>query len=110
MAFLIFKQAARQLEFMTGTSDALYTPSLGDALAVVQHHDAVSGTSRQHTTDDYAKRLFIGASKATSFFITPPLLIICPSFSWTDSGCNCAFWLLINIFRLLKGLMLLSLV
>ncbi|XP_078151980.1 alpha-mannosidase-like isoform X2 [Carex rostrata] len=57
--------AARQLEFVMGsTYNDLYTPSLGDALAVAQHHDAVSGTSRQHTTNDYAKRLSIGASKA----------------------------------------------
>ncbi|XP_078151977.1 alpha-mannosidase-like isoform X2 [Carex rostrata] len=57
--------AARQLEFMMGyISHGAYTPSLRDALAVAQHHDAVSGTARQHTTDDYAKRLSIGASKA----------------------------------------------
>lgn len=55
---------------MGNTSNDLYTPSLGDALAVAQHHDAVSGTSRQHTTNDYAKRLSIGASKVSmSFFI-----------------------------------------
>ncbi|KAJ4807139.1 Alpha-mannosidase [Rhynchospora pubera] len=56
--------AARQLIFMMGSTSDDYTPSLGDALGVAQHHDAVSGTSRQHTTNDYAKRLSIGASKA----------------------------------------------
>ncbi|KAJ3682593.1 hypothetical protein LUZ60_015166 [Juncus effusus] len=55
--------AARQLEFMMGNGNN-YTPSLGDALGVAQHHDAVSGTARQHTTNDYAKRLSIGASQA----------------------------------------------
>lgn len=54
---------------MGNTSNGVYTPSLGDALGVVQHHDAVSGTARQHTTDDYSKRLSIGASKVPiSFF------------------------------------------
>lgn len=54
---------------MGNISHGAYTPSLQDALAVAQHHDAVSGTARQHTTDDYAKRLSIGASKvSTSFF------------------------------------------
>ncbi|KAL6078171.1 carbohydrate binding [Balamuthia mandrillaris] len=30
------------------------------ALAVAQHHDAVSGTEKQHVADDYAKQLSIG--------------------------------------------------
>ena len=33
------------------------------AMGVAQHHDAVSGTSKQHVADDYAKRLAIGASE-----------------------------------------------
>lgn len=36
------------------------TDSLADALAIAQHHDAVSGTSQQHVANDYAKRLSIG--------------------------------------------------
>ena len=42
------------------------TYSLGDALGIAQHHDAVTGTAKQHTTDDYAKRLTIGASEVGS--------------------------------------------
>lgn len=57
-------QAARQLEFLTGRRSAgPNTFSLGDALGTAQHHDAVSGTAKQHTTDDYAKRLAIGAAE-----------------------------------------------
>ncbi|KOM28079.1 hypothetical protein LR48_Vigan499s002300 [Vigna angularis] len=57
--------AARQLEFFAGKKSTVnYTSDLGDALAIAQHHDAVSGTAKQHTTDDYAKRLAIGASRA----------------------------------------------
>lgn len=33
------------------------------AMGVAQHHDAVSGTSKQHVADDYAKRLAIGAAE-----------------------------------------------
>ncbi|XP_019182706.1 PREDICTED: alpha-mannosidase-like [Ipomoea nil] len=57
--------AARQLEFWTGRkSTGPNTYSLADALGIVQHHDAVSGTAKQHTTNDYAKRLAIGASES----------------------------------------------
>uniref|UniRef100_A0A5B7BPI0 Alpha-mannosidase n=1 Tax=Davidia involucrata TaxID=16924 RepID=A0A5B7BPI0_DAVIN len=57
--------AARQLEFLAGRrSTGPNTFSLGDALGIVQHHDAVTGTAKQHTTNDYAKRLAIGASEA----------------------------------------------
>ncbi|KAJ4714169.1 Alpha-mannosidase [Melia azedarach] len=57
--------AARQLEFLAGKqSSGPTTFALGDALGIAQHHDAVTGTAKQHTTDDYAKRLAIGASEA----------------------------------------------
>ncbi|KAK2984501.1 hypothetical protein RJ640_016887 [Escallonia rubra] len=57
--------AARQLEFLVGRrSTGPHTFSLGDALGIAQHHDAVTGTAKQHTTNDYAKRLAIGASEA----------------------------------------------
>ncbi|KAK6237322.1 hypothetical protein QUC31_002791 [Theobroma cacao] len=57
--------AARQLEFFVGkTSNGPNTFSLGDALGIAQHHDAVSGTAKQHTTDDYSKRLAIGGTEA----------------------------------------------
>lgn len=39
------------------------TFSLGDALGIVQHHDAITGTAKQHATDDYNKRLAKGASE-----------------------------------------------
>jgi alpha-mannosidase len=32
-------------------------------MGIAQHHDAVSGTAKQHTTDDYSKRLALGASQ-----------------------------------------------
>ncbi|KAM0909303.1 hypothetical protein ACQ4PT_014880 [Festuca glaucescens] len=52
--------AARQIEFLVG---GLFTSSLEDAMGIAQHHDAVSGTAKQHTTDDYSKRLALGASQ-----------------------------------------------
>ena len=37
---------------------------LREAMGVAQHHDAVSGTEKQHVAYDYAKRLAIGAVEA----------------------------------------------
>ncbi|GMH25687.1 hypothetical protein Nepgr_027530 [Nepenthes gracilis] len=57
--------AARQLEFFKGRSDAgPNTDTMADALAIVQHHDAVSGTERQHVAADYAKQLHLGYVEA----------------------------------------------
>eukprot|EP00850_Spirogloea_muscicola_P005017 SM000022S07231 [mRNA] locus=s22:665524:679079:- [translate_table: standard] len=69
-----YLQAARQLEAAVGrkTESRLLkfddsgpptTDLLEEALAISQHHDAVSGTERQHVADDYAKRLHMGAVK-----------------------------------------------
>lgn len=57
--------AARQLEFFNGrSSTGPSTDALADALAIAQHHDAVSGTERQHVAADYALRLSIGSKEA----------------------------------------------
>ncbi|KAG8482418.1 hypothetical protein CXB51_024080 [Gossypium anomalum] len=57
--------AARQLEFFKGRSaSGPNTDALADALAIAQHHDAVSGTERQHVAADYALRLSIGYKEA----------------------------------------------
>lgn len=44
-------------------SNSANTDSLGDALGIAQHHDAATGTAKQHTTNDYEKRLAIGSSE-----------------------------------------------
>ncbi|GKY91492.1 hypothetical protein MPSEU_000121400 [Mayamaea pseudoterrestris] len=41
--------------------------ALENALAVAQHHDAVSGTAKQHVADDYSKRLQAGLDEAAAF-------------------------------------------
>lgn len=38
----------------------VYRLPADEAMAVLQHHDAVSGTSRQHVADDYARQLAAG--------------------------------------------------
>ena len=42
--------------------------TLEEALGVAQHHDAVSGTAKQHVAFDYAKRLAKGVIEASSVF------------------------------------------
>lgn len=38
--------------------------TFAEAMGLLQHHDAVSGTAKQHTTFDYSKRLHAGRVKA----------------------------------------------
>ncbi|KAK6275839.1 hypothetical protein POUND7_005548 [Theobroma cacao] len=78
--------AARQLEFFKGRSKVgPNTDSLADALAIAQHHDAVSGTSKQHVADDYAKRLSIGYEE-TAKVVESSLASMTRSSSKADSG------------------------
>ena len=55
----ILLQAARHLEVFTGgTGNG--TEAAWEAIGVAQHHDAVSGTERQHVAYDYAMRIATG--------------------------------------------------
>ncbi|XP_067829073.1 lysosomal alpha-mannosidase [Heptranchias perlo] len=61
-----FLQVCNQLEVLAGLESHSGPYGVGDssvlkkAMGVAQHHDAVSGTERQHVADDYAKRLAKG--------------------------------------------------
>ncbi|KAI1886659.1 hypothetical protein AGOR_G00198080 [Albula goreensis] len=61
-------QVCNQLEVLGGPSSKKGPHGDGDsetlrkAMAVAQHHDAVSGTEKQHVADDYAKRLATGCA------------------------------------------------
>ncbi|KAL2939654.1 hypothetical protein RDABS01_033812 [Bienertia sinuspersici] len=62
-----YYMAARQLEYFHGRKDSRSkseTETLADALAIAQHHDAVTGTERQHVADDYTMRLHLGYLEA----------------------------------------------
>ena len=61
-----FLQTARQISVFANVkeTDDVGTSALWAALGVVQHHDAVSGTERQHVAYDYARLLSDGADSA----------------------------------------------
>ncbi|KAK6928597.1 Glycoside hydrolase family 38, N-terminal domain [Dillenia turbinata] len=78
--------AARQLEFFRGKSiSGPNTDSLADALAIAQHHDAVSGTEKQHVANDYAKRLSIGYDEAEKLVSSS---LACLVESKSKAGCR----------------------
>ena len=55
----ILLQAARQLEVFSGGNGSA-TEAAWEAIGVAQHHDAVSGTERQHVAYDYSMRIASG--------------------------------------------------
>ena len=67
-----FLLAARQIESLLVLSGYHRTATgallrLEDAVGIAQHHDAVSGTSKQHVADDYRRRIHRGLKDATAF-------------------------------------------
>ncbi|KAK9749896.1 hypothetical protein RND81_02G158800 [Saponaria officinalis] len=78
--------AARQLEYFIGRSNlGPNTDALGDALAIAQHHDAVTGTEKQHVAADYAKRLSIGYVEAEALVASS---ISCLTQTSQATGCQ----------------------
>jgi alpha-mannosidase len=41
------------------------TDKLEEAMALLQHHDGVSGTEKQHVANDYAERLAVGSAEVS---------------------------------------------
>ncbi|XP_077995437.1 lysosomal alpha-mannosidase-like isoform X2 [Glandiceps talaboti] len=60
-------QTCKQLEGLSGVP--MMSSFLKDAMGIVQHHDAITGTERQHVADDYAKRLAMGTKQCQSLTV-----------------------------------------
>jgi Alpha mannosidase middle domain len=43
------------------------TDALEEAISLAQHHDAVTGTAKQHVADDYNMRIAAGAGSNDGF-------------------------------------------
>jgi hypothetical protein len=59
------------VEFLVGKnlrSGGPNTDNLEEAMALLQHHDGVSGTEKQHVANDYAERLAVGSAEAAEVF------------------------------------------
>lgn len=64
--------AARQIDSIYGNAVAKESAlfPLDDALGIAQHHDAISGTGKQHVADDYSFRLSNGVDAAIKHVVS----------------------------------------
>ncbi|KAL3162416.1 hypothetical protein ABBQ32_010087 [Trebouxia sp. C0010 RCD-2024] len=73
-----YLQATRQLEVLTGAAPTdrttaqlqgtANTDSLEEAVSLLQHHDAITGTEKQHVANDYHARLARGWKESQKVF------------------------------------------
>ena len=73
-----FLLIARQLEVFTGGNGSVTEP-LWEAQSVAQHHDGVSGTSKQAVAFDYAQRISAGYNLADAFVQSTLASLVTPS-------------------------------
>lgn len=61
-------KVAKQLAVLTGESSSVSAlDPLREAMGVMQHHDAITGTEKQHVADDYARIMSEAIDTADKF-------------------------------------------
>lgn len=50
-------QACKQMSVLSNLGDSSELVNLREVMGVMQHHDAITGTEKQHVSDDYARML-----------------------------------------------------
>lgn len=60
--FLLLLQVCKQIRTTIGSDLAEEEFTLKQAMGILQHHDAISGTEKQHVADDYALYLAEGVA------------------------------------------------
>ncbi|PSN38683.1 hypothetical protein C0J52_08901 [Blattella germanica] len=67
-----FLQVSKQLYSMTELGSTGDTPldSLREAMGILQHHDSITGTEKQHVAEDYAKILSVAIENARDLIVS----------------------------------------
>ena len=95
-----YLQAVRQLAALARLNDTDTASSISElerAMGVAQHHDAVSGTERQHVANDYSKRLARGINDCVDVISKSLSQILVQKFGFEESLTNVQFCSLLNI-------------
>jgi len=82
-----YLQICRQLELQSSKQLSFTSEPLWEAMGVAQHHDAVSGTSKQHVANDYAKRLSKGSATCKKIIDAVLGQLVAPSLSMAWYEC-----------------------
>lgn len=78
-------QTCKQLEVLSGINDDDHDNRVNvfkESMGVAQHHDAVSGTSKQHVVDDYALQLNKGLLSCQSLINDAAQTLLPKTSSW----------------------------
>ena len=95
-----FLQIVRQISALSGLNNSSDFEAIGvleRAMGVAQHHDAVSGTERQHVAYDYAKRLAKGVSLGFQVIIDSLKTMLSNSGQHINDDMHLDLCLLLNI-------------
>lgn len=60
-------QVSKQVQSMVGVKNQEGLTVLREAMGILQHHDAITGTEKDVVSEDYASLLYEGIEKANVF-------------------------------------------